>query len=263
VAHRAAWSVGARKSPAERGFAEVRRRGLEPPPGYPGPGPQPGNPAVRCVHSVPDRPLHPRFWTIWTHRTIWMLPRMLPRAWGCRRTAAGVTWWTTFVRVLPFAQSESAGRCPDGRRPSSGAYASVAPTTTGAALLRVVRSERSPPRARDDRIQGKATCAGPGPAGRRPAAVLARPRPQARTVRRPIVIAVRRPRRHTPRPQAHRRLVARGGPPAQNRIVTRRRLAVLLLAFALVAGCGGGAARRPRRYGRRRLRRSSVCPARW
>jgi hypothetical protein len=33
----------------------MRRRGLEPPPGYPGPGPQPGNPGVRyvlCVHIV-------------------------------------------------------------------------------------------------------------------------------------------------------------------------------------------------------------------
>src|SRR5262245_42065516 len=64
----------ARKSPAERGFAAMRRRGLEPPPGYPGPGPQPGLASVLCVHCVPDRPLRPRFWTIWTHRTIWMLP---------------------------------------------------------------------------------------------------------------------------------------------------------------------------------------------
>ena len=30
------------ESPAVRGFSLVRRRGLEPPPGYPGPGPQPG-----------------------------------------------------------------------------------------------------------------------------------------------------------------------------------------------------------------------------
>src|ERR1044072_8802474 len=30
------------KAPPERGFRAMRRRGLEPPPGYPGPGPQPG-----------------------------------------------------------------------------------------------------------------------------------------------------------------------------------------------------------------------------
>jgi hypothetical protein len=37
------------------GLFEVRRRGLEPPPGYPGPGPQPCHPGVRyvlCVHCV-------------------------------------------------------------------------------------------------------------------------------------------------------------------------------------------------------------------
>jgi hypothetical protein len=41
-----------RKSPAKRGFLMMRRRGLEPPPGYPGPGPQPGNPGVRSVQCV-------------------------------------------------------------------------------------------------------------------------------------------------------------------------------------------------------------------
>jgi len=44
-----------RKSPANAGLSLMRRRGLEPPPGYPGPGPQPGNPGVRsvlCVHIV-------------------------------------------------------------------------------------------------------------------------------------------------------------------------------------------------------------------
>src|SRR3954469_2846768 len=30
------------ESPANAGLPKVRRRGLEPPPGYPGPGPQPG-----------------------------------------------------------------------------------------------------------------------------------------------------------------------------------------------------------------------------
>ena len=44
-----------REKPRRTGLFGVRRRGLEPPPGYPGPGPQPGNPGVRylpCVHSV-------------------------------------------------------------------------------------------------------------------------------------------------------------------------------------------------------------------
>ena len=40
------------KSPANAGLFEVRRRGLEPPPGYPGPGPQPCNPGVRSVQIV-------------------------------------------------------------------------------------------------------------------------------------------------------------------------------------------------------------------
>jgi hypothetical protein len=31
-----------------------------------------------------NRPYRPRRWTIWTHQTIWMLPRMLPRACGFR-----------------------------------------------------------------------------------------------------------------------------------------------------------------------------------
>jgi hypothetical protein len=71
-----------RKSPATRGLYDMRRRGLEPPPGYPGPGPQPGNPGVRSVRCVPDRPYRPGARTMRTHRTIWMLPRMLPRPWA-------------------------------------------------------------------------------------------------------------------------------------------------------------------------------------
>src|SRR4051812_5925385 len=35
-------TFGKRKSPPLRAFLVMRRRGLEPPPGYPGPGPQPG-----------------------------------------------------------------------------------------------------------------------------------------------------------------------------------------------------------------------------
>jgi hypothetical protein len=43
------------ESPAHAGLSKMRRRGLEPPPGYPGPGPQPCHPGVRyllCVHIV-------------------------------------------------------------------------------------------------------------------------------------------------------------------------------------------------------------------
>jgi hypothetical protein len=66
------------KAPLCRAFS-MRRRGLEPPLGYPGPGPQPRNPGVRCVQMARTRPFRPRRWTIWTHRMIRMLPRMLPR----------------------------------------------------------------------------------------------------------------------------------------------------------------------------------------
>ena len=62
------------KSPAVRGLS-MRRRGLEPPPGKPGPGPQPGNPSVRYVRPAPERPMRPGTRTIRTHRTGRMLPR--------------------------------------------------------------------------------------------------------------------------------------------------------------------------------------------
>ncbi len=68
-----------RQSPDMRGLRVMRRRGLEPPPGYPGPGPQPGNSTVISVRCVPGRPYRPGARTIRTHGTIWMLPRMLPR----------------------------------------------------------------------------------------------------------------------------------------------------------------------------------------
>jgi len=69
------------KSPATRhaGLSEMRRRGLEPPPGNPGPGPQPGEAGVISVHCVPHRPDRAVARTIWTHRMIWKLSRMLPR----------------------------------------------------------------------------------------------------------------------------------------------------------------------------------------
>src|SRR5688572_13228444 len=69
--------------------SQVRRRGLERPPGYPGPGPQPGNPGVISVRIAPDRPNRPGMRTIWTHRTIWMLPRMLPRIEAIARRIVG------------------------------------------------------------------------------------------------------------------------------------------------------------------------------
>ena len=71
------------KSPDLRGLRSMRRRGLEPPPGYPGPGPQPGNSTVISVRCVPDRPYRPAAGTMRTHRTIWMLPGTGARA---RRT---------------------------------------------------------------------------------------------------------------------------------------------------------------------------------
>jgi Methyltransferase FkbM domain len=77
------------KSPAMRGLRSMRRRGLEPPPGYPGPGPQPGNSGVISIRCVPYRPYRPDVRTIRTHRTIWMLPRMLPRAARLRMKARG------------------------------------------------------------------------------------------------------------------------------------------------------------------------------
>ena len=67
------------ESLAYAGLSRVRRRGLEPPPGYPGPGPQPCHPGVRYVQIVRQRPERARIWTQWTVWTIWMLPRMLPR----------------------------------------------------------------------------------------------------------------------------------------------------------------------------------------
>ena len=52
-----------RKSPANAGLSRMRRRGLEPPPSNPGPGPQPCNPGVRSVQIVRRCPERPRIWT--------------------------------------------------------------------------------------------------------------------------------------------------------------------------------------------------------
>jgi hypothetical protein len=72
-------SVEREKTPPCRAFS-MRRRGLEPPPGYPGPGPQPGNPRVRSVQGVRSARSTTAARTIWTHRTGRKSPRMLPRA---------------------------------------------------------------------------------------------------------------------------------------------------------------------------------------
>ena len=78
------------KAPLQ-GLRVMRRRGLEPPPGYPGPGPHPGNPGVISVRIAPDRPHRPGMRTIRTDRTIWMLPRMLPHPRSSLRACCGVT----------------------------------------------------------------------------------------------------------------------------------------------------------------------------
>ena len=93
------------KSSALQGLP-MRRRGLEPPPGYPGPGPQPGNSTVISVRCVPDRPYRPGARTIWTHRTIWMLPRA---------GTAGCAWRT----AEPCGRSARARRAPSGARYST------------------------------------------------------------------------------------------------------------------------------------------------
>jgi hypothetical protein len=46
----------ARTGKPSRGFPVMRRRGLEPPPGYPGPGPQPGHRGVISVRSASQHP---------------------------------------------------------------------------------------------------------------------------------------------------------------------------------------------------------------
>jgi hypothetical protein len=89
----------------------MRRRGLERPPGYPGPGPQPGNSAVISVPLAPDRPNRPDLRTIRTHRTIWLLPGMLPRV-----AIAGVCLAS---RKRPHAGTQArlpARAATDGRR---------------------------------------------------------------------------------------------------------------------------------------------------
>jgi hypothetical protein len=96
------------KSPALAGLSQCRR-GLEPPPGYPGPGPQPGNASVRCVQTALDRPDRRAAWTSWTHRTIWMLPRMLPRPRPCSRRRS-------IVRCARSAMLASAGEATVAHR---------------------------------------------------------------------------------------------------------------------------------------------------
>ena len=115
--------AGGRKGrPAGRGAAlsrasvfAMRRRGLEPPPGYPGPGPQPGDASVRSVRIAPDRLHRPAARTIRTHRTIWMLPRMLPRAGTRNRRVAQRRRSRTAVRHPRKRPRSRPGMCAAGR----------------------------------------------------------------------------------------------------------------------------------------------------
>ena len=43
-------------------------------------GPQPTGSWCRCVRERPDRPIRPRSWTIWTHRTMRWVPKRYHRA---------------------------------------------------------------------------------------------------------------------------------------------------------------------------------------
>ena len=74
----------------------MRRRGLEPPPGYPGPGPQPGAASVLCVHSAPDRPFR----------------RGDDERIVVAQAAVGAILTVTIGEAGPDA---TAGRCADGR----------------------------------------------------------------------------------------------------------------------------------------------------
>ena len=71
-----AWALRERETPRRAGLFPMRRRGLEPPPGYPGPGPQPGDPSVLCVQIASERPIRPAIRTDRTHWTEWMLSRI-------------------------------------------------------------------------------------------------------------------------------------------------------------------------------------------
>jgi len=72
------------------GVRSERRRGLEPAPGHPGPGPEPGDPGVISARIAPERLYRPGSWTIRTQRTIWTLPRLrASSSSGGYRPAAG------------------------------------------------------------------------------------------------------------------------------------------------------------------------------
>src|SRR5918995_5119494 len=51
------------ESRAFAGLSYMRRRGLEPPPGYPGPGPQEDLRGVRCVRLALERRFRPAEWS--------------------------------------------------------------------------------------------------------------------------------------------------------------------------------------------------------
>jgi len=57
----------------------MRRRGLEPPPGYPGPGPQDGGRLTGEWCFVQQRRFCRRWRILWTPWTGWMLSKVLSR----------------------------------------------------------------------------------------------------------------------------------------------------------------------------------------
>ena len=130
------WSAGDAendKSPATRGFRDMRRRGLEPPPGYPGPGPQPGNSTVISVRDVPDRPYRPGARTMRTHRTIWICHGSCHGAAGSRECPHGKAVRDAGTENQPWSLARGmnpyragGGRGPRHRRRSPRRRGSVA-----------------------------------------------------------------------------------------------------------------------------------------
>jgi hypothetical protein len=75
----------------------------------------------------PDRPDRPRIWTEWTQRTIWMLPRMLPRPLltsPARRTKVGIRVNGVLEGWVMTARHSSTGSARRPKRASSATSAS-------------------------------------------------------------------------------------------------------------------------------------------
>jgi hypothetical protein len=100
----------------------VRRRGLEPPPGYPGPGPQPDRRRVSCVHFVLAGAFRPPIGTQWTDWTGWTLSRAFSRSLARRRfshhraVSLNVSGWLPIngsaSRLLPRRSRRGLGASP-------------------------------------------------------------------------------------------------------------------------------------------------------